>query len=87
MRYDAAMLTPIETSVLQRVTEMADEMIAFLQELVRIPTVNPPGENYADCARLIGTKLSEFGYDIQYVTAEGLPECTTTHPRVNIIGR
>lgn len=87
MRYDAAMLSSTETVVLQQVDALADEMITFLQEIVRIPTINPPGENYADCAQLIGTKLQEFGYDICYVKAEGLPECTPQHPRVNVIGR
>ena len=81
------MLTATETTVLARIDGLADELITFLQQLVRIPTVNPPGENYADCAQLIGAKLQEFGYDIQYVTAEGLPECTPQHPRVNVIGR
>lgn len=87
MRYDAAMPSAIETLVLQQVDNLVEEMIAFLQALVRIPTVNPPGENYADCAQLIGQKLREFGYDIHYVEAEGLPECTPQHPRVNVIGR
>ncbi|MBI1765758.1 MAG: acetylornithine deacetylase/succinyl-diaminopimelate desuccinylase family protein [Acidobacteria bacterium] len=81
------MLTPTETTVLARIDGLADELIVFLQQLVRIPTVNPPGANYADCAQLIGNKLREFGYATQYVTAEGLPECTPQHPRVNVIGR
>lgn len=81
------MLNVKEIATLQQVDEIAGEMIEFLQDLVRIPTVNPPGENYAECAALIGQKLKDFGYEVQYVTAEGLPECTAQHPRVNAIGR
>ncbi len=81
------MLTATETTVLNRIDELADEMVEFLQQLVRIPTINPPGENYADCSTLIGDKLKQFGYDIQYVEAEGLPECTREYPRLNVIGR
>ncbi|MFN7931197.1 MAG: acetylornithine deacetylase/succinyl-diaminopimelate desuccinylase family protein [Blastocatellia bacterium] len=77
----------IENAVLQQVDALTDEMTVFLQALVRIPTINPPGENYADCARLIGEKLREFGYEVCYVEAEGLPECTPQYPRVNVIGR
>src|SRR5262245_56002984 len=77
----------IETAVVQRVDELADEMIEFLQRLVRIPTVNPPGENYADCAAFIGEKLREFHYQVRYVEADGLPECSREFPRVNVIGR
>jgi succinyl-diaminopimelate desuccinylase len=76
-----------ETAVLDRINELADEMVEFLKQIVRIPTINPPGENYADCAHVIGGKLIEFGYDVNYVEATGRPECTRRHPRVNLIAR
>lgn len=82
-----SLLAEKEAAVASRVDEMSGEMIEFLQRLVRIPTVNPPGENYADCANLIGAKLKEFGYEVEFITAEGLPECTSQNPRVNVIGR
>ena len=72
--------------MLEHVGSMADEMAAFAQELVAIPTVNPPGENYRACAELIGARLARFGYQVAYVTAEGLAEHTDRHPRVNVIG-
>ena len=81
------MPAPNEASTLVCVDELAEEMVEFLRQLVRIPTINPPGENYADCANLIGTKLKEFGYETEFVTAEGLPECSAKFPRVNVIGR
>jgi len=76
-----------ETAVLKCIDELAEEMNEFLRQLVRIPTINPPGENYADCAGVIGEKLKAFGYETKYVEAEGLPECTKQFPRVNVIGR
>jgi len=81
------MLTQTETAIVKRLEELADEMVEFLRQLVRVPTINPPGENYADCANLIGAKLKEFGYETEFVTAEGLPECSAEFPRVNVIGR
>jgi succinyl-diaminopimelate desuccinylase len=71
---------------MERLESMANEMIAFAQSLVAIPTVNPPGENYRACAELIGERLAEFGYQVMYVAAEGLPEHTSRYPRVNVIG-
>ncbi|MGE0132149.1 MAG: acetylornithine deacetylase/succinyl-diaminopimelate desuccinylase family protein [Blastocatellales bacterium] len=81
------MFSSIETSVTKRVDELADEMVEFLCQLVRIPTINPPGANYADCATLIGEKLKELGYEVRYVEAEGLPECSRQFPRVNVMAR
>jgi succinyl-diaminopimelate desuccinylase len=63
-----------------------DEIIDFAAELVRIPTVNPPGEHYRDCAEAIGKKLQEFGFDVEYHAAEGRPEHTARHPRINVVG-
>jgi succinyl-diaminopimelate desuccinylase len=79
-------LSTLEHKALERVESMAGEMLAFLQELVRIPTVNPPGENYRECAEFIGGRLREFGYDVAYVEATGRPEHTARHPRVNVLG-
>jgi succinyl-diaminopimelate desuccinylase len=76
-----------EDAVLGRIESMADEMCAFLSELIRIPTVNPPGENYPACAQFLGSKLKEFGYQVEYVAAEGRPEHTQQYPRINVIGR
>src|SRR5277367_2118141 len=75
-----------EQRVLERVDSMAAETVAFLRELVAIPTVHPPGENYRPCAELIGSRLSDLGYDVAYVEATQMPEHTARHPRVNVIG-
>ncbi|MDP8978985.1 MAG: acetylornithine deacetylase/succinyl-diaminopimelate desuccinylase family protein [Acidobacteriota bacterium] len=76
-----------EQAVLERVESIAGEMVEFLRELTAIPTVNPPGENYAVCAEWLGSRLREFGYEVAYVAADGRPEHTAQHPRINVIGR
>ena len=74
-------------AVLRAVDELAGEMIGFLQGLTRIPTVNPPGEEYRAGAEFIGAKLRDFGYETEYVVADDYPEHTAAHPRVNVVGR
>ena len=76
----------LEQTVLNRLESMTGEMLEFLRELIRIPTVNPPGENYRDCSNLIGGRLRKFGYEVSFIEAEGRPEHTALHPRVNVIG-
>lgn len=73
--------------VLARVEAAREEIVAFTVDMIRIPTVNPPGESYRDCAELIGRRLGEAGLAVQYVEAEGLSEHTAAHPRVNVVGR
>lgn len=72
--------------VLAAVDASASEIVDFTSELIRIPTVNPPGEAYEDCARLIGDRLAACGFEVEYMAAEGMPEHTAAHPRVNVVG-
>jgi succinyl-diaminopimelate desuccinylase len=72
--------------VLAAVDALTDEAVAFTSALIRIPTVNPPGDVYEDCARFIGDTLATCEFDVEYHPAEGRPEHTRTHPRVNVIG-
>ena len=44
-------------SLLQRIEDKRDELVALTQDLVRIPTVNPPGDAYTDCAEFLGMRL------------------------------
>lgn len=73
--------------VLEAVRGATDELIELTCALVRVPTVNPPGENYRDAAELLGKQLAQSGYEISYHDAEGRPEHTVAHPRVNVLGR
>lgn len=66
------------------------EMIEFLQELVRMPTENPPGRHYEACAAFAGHWLEGLGYRVEYLTVP--PEQLDTlapHgqglPRVNVV--
>lgn len=77
----------VQDSVCRSVEEIGGEMISFLQDLIRVPTINPPGENYIAGAELIGGKLKEFGYQTHYIAAEGMSEHTAAHPRMNVLGR
>jgi succinyl-diaminopimelate desuccinylase len=72
--------------VLEAVDAAAAEIVDFTSALVRIPSVNPPGEHYEDCARLIGDRLTACGFEVDYLPAEGAAEHTAAHPRVNVVG-
>jgi len=72
--------------VLAEVDRARDELVAFTADLVRIPTVNPPGEEYEACARFIGDHLRRRDFEVEYIVADGRPEHTVRHPRVNVVG-
>jgi succinyl-diaminopimelate desuccinylase len=72
--------------VLATVDALTDEAVAFTSDLIRLPTVNPPGEHYAECARFIGDMLAKCRFEVEYHAAEGMKEHTPTHPRINVVG-
>ena len=74
-------------SVLRAVESARDEIVALTQALIRIPTINPPGDEYAPCARLLGDTLRRGGFAVEYYTASERPEHSAAHPRVNVVGR
>ncbi len=63
------------------------DLTALTCDLVRFPTVNPPGEAYEPCARFIGHRLAARGFTVDYVRAHGTPGDSDAHPRVNVIAR
>jgi len=73
--------------VCSRVDELADAMVSLTCDLIRFPTINPPGEAYTPCAEYIGRWLSSRGFEIEYVRGKDTPGDTDQYPRTNIIGR
>ena len=76
-----------ESRLLDEVEAARDEIVAFTAEMIRIPTINPPGDCYRECAELIGRRLAATGFAVEYLEAEGCPEHTAEHPRVNLMAR
>src|SRR5258705_1293064 len=72
--------------VVLEVDRAVDEIVQFTADLVRIPTINPPGDEYEACARFIGDHLRRHDFDVEYIVADGRPEHTARHPRVNVVG-
>jgi succinyl-diaminopimelate desuccinylase len=80
-------VTPAEAEVLREVERLTPEIVGLTQALVRIPTINPPGDCYADCAELIARTLRDLGYSVETLAPIGLPEHSERHPRINVVGK
>ena len=71
----------------RRVDAERDAIVALTRALVAIPTINPPGDAYEPCVRLIGDRLARRGFDVRYIRAEGAPGDSDRYPRVNVVAR
>ncbi len=45
-----------------RIESKREELIELTCDLVKIPTVNPPGEYYTDCAQFLGQRLADRNF-------------------------
>ncbi len=71
----------------QRINAARDDLVALTQALIQIPTVNPPGEGYADICQLLEQRLKPRGFAITKVRASGALGDSDKYPRWNIVAR
>jgi succinyl-diaminopimelate desuccinylase len=76
-----------KTKISDRIDAKRDELIGLTQDLIRIPTLNPPGEFYNDCVHFIGERLTARNFDVEYIRAHGTPGDTDQYPRMNVVAR
>ncbi len=73
--------------VLDVIDDRVDDLVELTRDLIRFPTINPPGDAYQPCAEYIGNRLSKRGFEVEYVRAVGAPGDSDTYPRINIVAR
>ena len=71
----------------RRLDDGREALVALARDLIRIPTVNPPGDAYGACADYIGRRLAARGFQVEYLRAEGAVGDSARHPRVNVVAR
>ena len=69
----------------QRVEDKKEDLISLTQDLIKIPTVNPPGEFYSDCVEYLNKRFKSKGFNTQIIRATGTPGDTDKYPRQNIV--
>jgi succinyl-diaminopimelate desuccinylase len=78
-------------SIDQRLSDEIDarreDLIQLTGDLIRIPTLNPPGENYRDICEFLADRLRPQGFEIEMVRAYGSPGDSEKYPRWNVIAR
>ena len=70
-----------------RINNARDDIIALTQDLIRIPTLNPPGQYYTDVCDYLDRRLTASGFDTDWVRAIGAPGDSEAYPRWNLVAR
>jgi len=64
-----------------------NDLIALTQDLIRIPTLNPPGAKYREICDYLDARLSRSGFKTELIRAIGTPGDSDQYPRWNIVAR
>ncbi len=64
-----------------------EDLVALTADLIRFPTVNPPGDAYRPCAEFIANRLRQRHFAIEFIRAEGTPGDSERYPRINVVAR
>ena len=67
--------------------ERRDDLIALTQDLVRFPTLNPPGQDYRAICEYLDRRLRASGFQTQLLRATGTPGDCDAFPRWNVVAR
>ncbi|MEP9371554.1 acetylornithine deacetylase/succinyl-diaminopimelate desuccinylase family protein [Mesorhizobium sp. KR1-2] len=73
--------------LLETIDDRVDDLVELTADLIRFPTINPPGEAYRPCAEYIGERLRKRGFGVEYVRGEGTPGDSDRYPRINVVAR
>lgn len=77
----------LKERLFQRIEGARDDLVELTQALVRIPTVNPPGDAYGECCNYLGRRLGKRGFQVEYLRAEGRVGDSERYPRTNVVCR
>src|SRR6056297_3688740 len=77
----------IEDRLQAEIEARRDDLVGLTQDLIRIPTLNPPGENYREICDYLDTRLRGAGFTTELIRAMGAPGDSDRYPRWNIVAR
>jgi succinyl-diaminopimelate desuccinylase len=77
----------MNTALSAAIEAKRDDLIALTQDIIRIPTLNPPGQDYRLICEYLDKRLSGHGFQTELIRAFGTPGDGDKYPRWNIIAR
>lgn len=74
-------------TLLREIDSRRDDLVGLTQDLIRIPTLNPPGTRYHEICTYLDARLNRAGFKTEMIRAHGTPGDSDTYPRWNIVAR
>ena len=76
-----------DADILAQTDARRQDLIGLTQDLIRIPTLNPPGRNYRAICDYLAARLMAQGFTVELLRATGTPGDSDAFPRWNMVAR
>ncbi|RYE09970.1 MAG: acetylornithine deacetylase/succinyl-diaminopimelate desuccinylase family protein [Hyphomicrobiales bacterium] len=80
-------MTDITDRLRTEIDARRDDLVTLTADLIRFPTVNPPGDYYRDICEYVANRLRKRGFTCELLRAEGARGDSDKHPRWNVLAR
>ena len=80
-------MTKLDDALKLAVAAKEAELVQLCQDLIQIPTLNPPGLKYFEICEFLGARLRDKGFVVELIRAEGAPADSEQYPRWNMVAR
>lgn len=71
--------------LIQEIANREDDLVSLLQDIIRIPTLNPPGLHYLDICEYLKARLEKSGFSCELLRAKGALADCERYPRFNLV--
>jgi len=76
-----------DTAIAKAIDARRDDLVRLTQDLIRIPTLNPPGRCYREICDFLAARLEGGAFAVELLRAHGTPGDSDAHPRWNMVAR
>lgn len=80
-------VTTDDSHVFSLIDNKRDDLVELTQDLIRIPTLNPPGDCYLEICEYLEKRLTKSGFETELIRAKDSPGDSDKYPRWNIVAR
>ena len=71
----------LQDRLMAGIDQRRESLIETTRDLIRIPTLNPPGENYREICDHLAARLAKSGFSAEFIRAEGALGDSDRYPR------
>ena len=80
-------MASMDERISSAIEDRRDDLVSLTVDLIRFPTINPPGDAYTPCAEFLAGRMKQSGFASEFIRGVDTPGDTDKYPRTNVVCR